>query len=134
MDKIATPWGTTNTPGQGITDAVEPKPTANPKPDSLIPAHPPFEGDPYTFMDGAKAEANAAYAQLVRADNIYREAIAMYHGALDNWRKNVFATGKRIAAPIFAVSFAAALRLGNVSDVDSLPFADVAALYDVPKE
>lgn len=133
MEKIATPWGTTGTPGQGITGAVEPKPTANPKPESKIPQEPPYAGDPYTFMDGEKAEANAAYARLVRADNVYREAIAMYNGALDAWRKTEFVTGKKAPVPIFAVSFAAALRLGNVEDYASLPFSDVAVLYEIPE-
>lgn len=131
-EKNATPWGTPGTPGQGITNAKEPKPTLKPVPDSKVDPNPPH--NPSVFLNPQQQQENVAHAQLLRADHIYRSAIGLYNGALDNWRAVAFATGKATPAPIFAVSFAAQINISNVSEeLNRLPFAQVAALYPLPE-
>lgn len=134
MEKIDTPWGTTGTSGQGIDPNVKPagQAPANPVPESKIPTDPPF--NPSVFLNPEQQQANVEHSLKLRADHIYRTAIGHFVRAIYDWKRNREA-GSKAAAPIFAASFGATLINSNLTDsaFDNLPWAEVAALYQIPK-
>lgn len=131
---IQTPWGETGKPGQGINPNATPAGPApvNPVPESKIPIDPPFE--PSVFLNPEQQQANVEHSLKLRADHIYRIAIGDYARAIFDWKRNREA-GSKAAPPIFAASFAATLRNQQITDsaFDNLPWAEVAALYQLPK-
>jgi hypothetical protein len=132
-EQIKTPWGTTNTPGQGITNAKDPGPV----PEDLTPASklPPPPAEPNVLNDPATNRAIAEYEQLERADHIYRRALALYAKKLHEYRQQQF-WGKSPVVPYFGASFAAAFNGSNLTDEvkNALPFTKVAGLYEKVQE
>ncbi len=129
MEHTKTPWGTTGTPGEGVTGATEPPPLPpNPMPESkLWPL-------PFPNTDGRSVEqalANMHHGQLQAADYILRAALGLHARAAYNAELNAFYTGRKVRRPTFAESFAAQIINSNMTTehMQSLPFDEVAPLY-----
>jgi hypothetical protein len=130
-EQIKTPWGTTGTPGEGVTTAVQPVQPTKLVPDPLIPQDPPFA--PSVWLNPEQARANVEYAKLVRADYLYRAAIGNYVRRVYDSKLTEFYTGKKMPAPIFAVSFAVTVDGIAAEEIAALPFDQVAAFYPLPE-